>query len=56
MEIEIYTMDNFIQLLLKESHVEMLAKALESYTPKKEEKKEYRELLEIIKTLALDEY
>ena len=49
-------MDNFIELLLKESYVELLAKALESYTPKKEEEKEYKELLEILKILVLDEY
>ena len=49
-------MDNFIELLLKESYVELLAKALESYTPKKEEEKEYKELLEILKILVLDEH
>lgn len=48
--------DNFIELRLKESYVELLAKALENYTPKKEEEKEYKELSEIIKFLALDEY
>jgi len=49
-------MDNSIELLLKESYVELLAKALESYTPKKEEEKEHKELLEILKILVLDEY
>jgi hypothetical protein len=49
-------MNNFIELLLKESYVEMLAKALENYTPKKEEEEEYKELLDILKTLVLDEY
>lgn len=48
--------DDFVSLMLREKQLEMLVKALAAYTPKSEEEQEYKQLLDMLQTLALDEY